>query len=141
MVLRHPSVLITDDDRAFRETLREVFEPRGFRTLIAGDGAEAIEIVRREHVHLAVLDMHMPRFTGIEVIREIKQVHATLPCILLSAGMDDLLEEQALEAQAYSAHRKPISIREIIGVVADAMSQTYRWSPSPEAGPGPGSLG
>ena len=41
-----PSILISDDDRALRETLRSVFEPLGFRALLAADGQEAIEIVK-----------------------------------------------------------------------------------------------
>ena len=56
-----PSILITDDDLDFRETLRFVFEPRGFRTLLAGDGEEALEIMRGEQVHLVLLDVHMPQ--------------------------------------------------------------------------------
>ena len=46
MRMQFPSLLITDDDHDFRETLRAVFEPR-FRTFMAGDGEEALEIVRR----------------------------------------------------------------------------------------------
>ncbi|MEQ8791007.1 MAG: response regulator [Pirellulaceae bacterium] len=122
-----PSLLITDDDRDFRETLQSVFEPRGFRTLLASDGEEAVRIVEREHVHLALLDMHMPRLTGLEAIRRVKQMHSTLPCILLSAGLDDTLAEQARQAEAFSAHRKPISFIELTDIVSLAMRQTYDW--------------
>ena len=45
MLVETPSLLITDDDPAYRETLQVVFEPRGFRTLLAGDGEEALDIV------------------------------------------------------------------------------------------------
>lgn len=127
MVLRTPSLLITDDDRDFRETLRNVFEPRGFRTLLAGDGVEAVEIVEHENVHLALFDMHMPRLTGLETIRRIKQLHANLPCILLSAGLDDTLEEQALRAEAFAVRRKPISFVDLTDVVSLAMRETYNW--------------
>ncbi|HEX4148772.1 MAG TPA: response regulator, partial [Pirellulales bacterium] len=63
MIAHHYSILITDDDPSFRETLRSVFEPRGFRTLLAGDGEEALRIVERDEIHLVLLDMHMPRLT------------------------------------------------------------------------------
>ena len=59
MKLVTPSILITDDDRDFRETLGGLFEPRGFRTFLAGDGEEALDIIRREQVHLALFDMHI----------------------------------------------------------------------------------
>lgn len=127
MVLRTPSLLITDDDRDFRETLQSVFEPRGFHTLLAGDGEEAVRIVEQEHVHLALLDMHMPRLSGLEAIRRVKQFQSALPCILLSAGLDDTLAEQALEAEVFSVHRKPISFVELTDVVNQAMRETYNW--------------
>jgi two-component system chemotaxis response regulator CheY len=119
--------LITDDDRDFRETLQSVFEPRGFRTLLASDGEQAVKIVEREQVHLALLDMHMPRLTGLEAIRLVKQFRAALPCILLSAGLDDTLAEQAREAAAFSVHRKPISFLELTNIVSLAMRETYNW--------------
>ena len=54
------SILITDDDRDCRETLRDIVEPQGFRTLLASSGEEALDIVHGEPVHLVLLDMHMP---------------------------------------------------------------------------------
>src|SRR6266568_2007921 len=59
------SLLITDDDRGARETLREIFEPVGFRTLLAESGEEAIDIAQSQDVHLALMDMHLPRLTGL----------------------------------------------------------------------------
>jgi hypothetical protein len=65
MLVETPSILITDDDHGFRETVRGMFEPRGFRTYLAADGEEALRIVGAEPVHLLLLDMHMPRLTAI----------------------------------------------------------------------------
>jgi CheY-like chemotaxis protein len=122
-----PSILITDDDLAFRETLQFVFEPHGFRTLTAGDGEEAVEIVRREEVHLVLLDMHMPKLTGLETIRRLKQFKALLPCILMSADLDERIVEQARILRAFSVLAKPISRLEITGVVRAALERTYNW--------------
>lgn len=127
MILGTPSLLITDDDRAFRETLREVFEPRGFRTLLAGDGEEALHIVRSERVHLLLLDMHMPRLSGLEVIQHLRELELPSPCILLSAGLDDEIVAEAQRADVYSVHSKPIRFAEITGVVHRAMRDTYDW--------------
>jgi len=128
MQILAPSLLITDDDRAFRETLQGVFEPRGYRTLLAGDGEEAISIVRREEVHLVLLDMHMPKLSGLETLRRVKQFKSILPCILLSANLDDLLVEQARMAQAFSVLSKPVTLRQITRVVRLALERTYDWT-------------
>ena len=76
MITTDPSLLISDDDLSFRETLESVFAPRGFRILLAGDGEEALHIVRTQEVHLALLDMHMPKLTGLETLRLVKQFKA-----------------------------------------------------------------
>ncbi len=128
MVIEAPSLLITDDDAAFRETLQEVLEPQGFRTLLAGDGEEALQIVRNEVVHVALFDMHMPRLTGLETLRLVKQIKAMLPCILLSANVDELIVEQARREHAFSVLAKPITRRQLTGIVRQALEQTYHWT-------------
>jgi CheY-like chemotaxis protein len=127
MKLETPSLLITDDDRDFRETLSSVFESRGFRTLQAGDGEEALDVVSREPVHLLLLDMHMPRLTGLDTIRELRKLHLELPCVLISAAMDQQIEAAARAANAFSVLSKPVRLPDITGIVAQIMQQVYRW--------------
>jgi CheY-like chemotaxis protein len=127
MLVETPSLLITDDDPGFRETLRIVFEPKGFRTILAGDGEEALKIVRHETVHVVLLDMHMPRLTGLETLRMMKQFRALLPCILLSAQLDDGIIEQAKLADAFSVLSKTLPVRQITGTVRQALQNTYAW--------------
>ncbi len=127
MKLENPSLLITDDDRDFRDTLRDAFATRGFRTLTAGDGEEALRIVGREPVHLMLLDMHMPRLTGLETIRRIRQMNVMLPCILLSAGLNEVLAEEARRAEAFSVLSKPVRFAEVTSLVHRALRQVYGW--------------
>ena len=126
MRLEYPSLLITDDDRDFRETLRGVLEPR-FRTLVAGDGEEALDIVRRQEVHLLLLDMHMPKLTGLETLRRVKQFKSRLPCILLSAALDEALIRQAELAQAFSVLSKPVTRQQLTSTVEAALRRIYNW--------------
>jgi DNA-binding NtrC family response regulator len=125
--LQNPSLLITDDDFDFRQTLKDALEPRGFRTLLAGDGEEALEVVQREIVHVLLLDMHMPRLSGIETIRRAKKIRDRLPCILISAALDEALAAEAQQAQAYSVLSKPVRFAELNGAIRDALWATYAW--------------
>ena|SRR5205085_4920614 len=125
MILQHPSLLITDDDSSFRETLRFVLERRGYRTLLAANGEEALEILKHSDVHLALLDMHMPKLTGLETLRRVRQMHSRLPCILLSARLDDALIQQARIAEAFSVLSKPISRDTLTSTVELAIRRTY----------------
>lgn len=122
-----PSLLITDDDRDFRETLQGVFEPQGFRTLLAEDGEQALRIVRDEEVHLLLLDMHMPRLTGLETLRRVKQFKSLMPCILMSARADEQLAEEARQAKAFVLLAKPVSRGIVTSAVRSALLRTYNW--------------
>ena len=125
MTLDHPSILITDDDPVARETFREIFEPTGFRTLLAESGEEAIDIVHQHDVHLALMDMHLPKLSGLETMAIVRQIKGMLPMILISADQDEGLMRRALSAQAYSVLSKPVSRSLVIYVVRRALEKFY----------------
>lgn len=125
MLAQSPSILITDDDLQFRETLRGVLEPQGYRTLLAGDGVQACEIVAEQEVHLLLLDMHMPRLSGIETLRRVKQLKALLPCIMLSARWDEDMRAEVRRAKAFSLLSKPVTRSDLTEVVQTALERTY----------------
>lgn len=119
------SLLITDDDAAARETLRDIFEPAGYKTLLAESGEQAIDIVRRQDVHLALMDMHLPRLTGLETMEIVRQIRGVLPTILISADRNEKLLRQALSAQVFCVLAKPISKNVVIHVVMRALEKFY----------------
>ena len=71
---RRFSILIADDDRGNRETLAEVLRNKGFDTVTATDGEQAVEIVQVQMIHLVLFDMHMPRLTGLETWQLVRQI-------------------------------------------------------------------
>ena len=73
------SILITDDDPVARETLREIVAPQGYRTLMAESGEEALDLVREHEVHLALMDMHLPRLSGLETLALVRQMRGGDP--------------------------------------------------------------
>jgi len=97
------------------------------RTLLAGDGEEALHIVRREVVHVVLLDMHMPKLTGLETLRLVRKLNAALPCILLSGALDEVLIEQAHRADAFSVLPKPVALRQLTSAVGLALRTFYDW--------------
>src|SRR3954451_19490245 len=124
MTLERPSILITDDDPIARETLREIFEPVGYRTFLAESGEEAIDIVKEEDVHLALMDLHLPKLSGLETISLVRQIKALLPVILITAEQqDDNLLRRALSAHAFCVLAKPVSKNIVIYVVTRALEK------------------
>lgn len=124
MIAEPYQLLIADDDDAFRGTLCEIFEPF-FRLIEAQSGEEAIQLAIHEEVHLALFDMHMPRLTGLEALRQLKEIHIVAPCILITADYTTELCNDAAEAQAFTVLKKPISKRELMTSVATAVDAAY----------------
>jgi CheY-like chemotaxis protein len=125
------SILVTDDDRGCREALRDIFEPEGFRTLLASSGEEAIDIVHDEPVHLALFDMQMPRLTGLETIELVRQFNALLPAILVTADANEGLMRQAFRARVFSVIPKPLNKNVVLYTVVKALVLAYG-NPAPE---------
>ena len=122
---RHYSILITDDDQDCRETLREIVELQGFHAILAGSGEEAIDIVRDVAIHLALLDMHMPTMTGLEVIRVARQFRSPLPAILVTGDASETVVRQAQQQQVYSVIPKPVSKNIVLYTILRALTRFY----------------
>ncbi len=98
---RRPRILLAEDNPEVQEFIRTLLEPL-FEVAVADDGAEALEIVRAESPDLVVSDVMMPRMSGIELCRAIKNdpVLKSTPVILLTAKVGS---EATLEAYAHGA--------------------------------------
>lgn len=127
-------LLVADDDFGFRETLKFIFEPY-VQMLEADSGEEAIRIVERRRVDIALLDMHMHVLTGLETLKIVKSINAEVPCILITADATEKLKRDASEADAYSVLAKPVSKSELLTTVSSALHRVYddpealTWSP------------
>ncbi len=119
------SILITDDDPGCRETLRDIVEPEGFQTFLACSGEEAVDIVREEPVHLALLDMHLPRMSGLETLEIVRQINTILPCILVTADATEDLMRRAFSARVFSVIPKPVSKHVVLYTVVRALTRAY----------------
>jgi len=122
---RDYSILITDDDQDCRDTLREIVELQGFHALTAGSGEEAIDIVRDVAIHLALLDMHMPTMTGLDVIRVARQFRSQLPAILVTGDPSESVVRQAQEQKVYSVIPKPVSKNVVLYTILRALARFY----------------
>lgn len=123
----HATLLITDDDRDFRQSLAEALQRRGFHTLEAEDGEEAMELVRRQSIHAMMVDNHMPRLTGIELARRLQSGSVFVPWILMSARIDERVVAEAEELHADSVLSKPFSLARLTEVLQSLLKTHYGW--------------
>lgn len=123
-----PNLLVTDDDTAFRQAVCEGLVRNGFRVTEARDGQEAIELIGQTEIHLVLLDYHMPRLGGLEVIGRLQRGAPPLPWVLMSAQLDEAIRRRALELKAYEVLDKPIPLRRLNDTVCGALADVYGWS-------------
>jgi CheY-like chemotaxis protein len=119
------TILITDDDASSRDSLRDIVEHEGYRTLTASSGEEAIDLLREEPVHLGLFDVHMPRMTGVEAVQLAHQINAILPCILVTADASEEVMRQAFHVRAYSVIPKPVSKNVLLYTMVRALMKVY----------------
>jgi CheY-like chemotaxis protein len=103
-------ILIADDDRDFRHGVAELFAllPRRFEFLEAETGLEALGILRGTAIDLALLDMHMPGRTGLEVLAWLRRETRDVPCIFISGDATDVVRSEALREGARAVLKKPL---------------------------------
>jgi two-component system response regulator AtoC len=118
-------VLVVDDEVNLREGLVELIASEGFRVTQAGDGAEAIELMRDGlHPDVVFLDIRMPKLDGLEVLKVIQE--EKLPCgpiIVISAFSDSSRMIEAMRRGAYDYIAKPLDLDEVVATLHRAAEQ------------------
>ena len=101
-------LLLVDDDLEVRRGVEDLLADLGLEFRHAENGLEALEVVRSEPIHAALLDMHMPGCTGAEALPLLLQVRHDLPCIVWSGRWTAALQESVLAAGARACLKKPV---------------------------------
>ncbi|NPC41485.1 response regulator transcription factor [Nocardioides sp. zg-1230] len=109
-----PRVLVVDDDRAVRDSLRRSLEFNGYEVVLAADGAEGLVAVGAQHPDVVVVDVMMPRLDGIETTRALRAAGNDVPVLVLTArdAVGDRVE--GLDAGADDYLTKPFALEELL---------------------------
>jgi two-component system response regulator MprA len=109
-----PRVLVVDDDRAVRESLRRSLEFNGYDVSLAADGAEALAGITATSPDVVVMDVMMPRLDGLETTRALRTAGNDLPILVLTArdAVGDRVE--GLDAGADDYLTKPFALQELL---------------------------
>src|SRR5262245_1271233 len=79
---RAPRVLIVEDEPAMALALRDGFEFEGFQVVVAEDGAEGLRLARQSDLDLVVLDVMLPRLSGLEICRQLRAAKSGVPILM-----------------------------------------------------------
>ncbi|MEH6943926.1 response regulator transcription factor [Bacillus sp. JJ722] len=120
------TLLIVEDEPEITELLTLYLE-KEYHLLLARDGLEAISIIKKHKVHLAILDVMMPRMDGFQLIKEIRKEHH-FPVLFLSARINDHDKILGLNLGADDYIGKPFNPLEIVARVNSALRRVYRFN-------------
>lgn len=121
---KDPIILIVDDDALVLEALGAGLRASGYRVLLAVSGKQAIKICKDEtKPDLAILDVHMPNMSGIEVANHIKEMN--IPFLFLSATSDKDIVKQAVASGALGYLVKPFGTQQIVPAIEAALERSH----------------
>lgn len=125
-------ILIVEDEPAMVAGLRDNFEYEGYDVISAGDGVQGLERALGEHPDLVVLDVMMPRMSGLDVCKQLKATRPSLPIIMLTARGQEIDKVVGLELGADDYVTKPFSIRELMARVKAVLRRVSPPTNAPE---------
>jgi two-component system alkaline phosphatase synthesis response regulator PhoP len=118
-------ILIVEDEPKMVAGLRDNFEYEGYEVLTAHDGIEGLERALATSPDLIVLDVMMPKMSGLDVCRNLKMKRPSIPIIMLTARGQEVDKVVGLELGADDYVTKPFSIRELLARVKAVLRRTH----------------
>ena len=119
------NILVCDDDKEIVDAIEIYLLPEGYQVFKAYDGIQAIEILKREEIHLLLIDVMMPRMDGIRATLKIREQY-NIPIIILSAKTEDTDKVVGLNVGADDYIAKPFSIHLLKGKIANQLKARQR---------------
>ena len=120
-------ILIVEDDAEIRDGIEIHLKNQGYEVFKAGDGIEGLEVIEKETIHLAIIDVMMPRMDGIRMVTELRKTH-DFPVIMLSAKSEEVDKIMGLNMGADDYVTKPFQSLELLARVNSHLRRYMRFS-------------
>lgn len=114
-------VFVVDDEEDTREYIKSHFKRRGYLMFTAGSAEEALPIIKEENPNIMLLDMNLPKMSGIELLKLVRQFNPTIKVILVSGSeMGPADDSQIKELDVLEVMRKPVSFEALEEILKKA---------------------
>ena len=107
------TILVADDDATHREVLRTLLEEWGYAVREAVDGEHAVALCREQPFDLVLMDVRMPKKSGLEALKEIKVHNPAVPVLIMTAFSDVAAAVEAIKSGAYDYLTKPLDFEKL----------------------------
>ena len=119
-----PKILIIDDEKAIRQSLREVLEYEKIEVQEASDGQEGLKLIEKDKHDLILCDIKMPRMDGIEVLEKIQQLTTDTPVVMISGHGTIETAVEAIKKGAFDYISKPLDLNRLLVTIRNAMDRS-----------------
>ena len=119
-------VLVVEDDKEIREGVEIYLKSQGYEVFQAADGVEGLEVIEKEDIHLAILDIMMPRMDGISMVVKLREKY-DFPVIFLSAKSEEVDKIMGLNMGADDYVTKPFTPMELLARVNSQLRRYRRF--------------
>ena len=110
-------ILIVEDDKEIREGIEIYLKNQGYQVFQAADGLEGLNQINKEEIHLAIVDIMMPRMDGITMMMKVRELGYDFPVIMLSAKSEEVDKIMGLNVGADDYVTKPFTTMELLARV------------------------
>jgi len=121
------NILIVEDEKEIAMAIEVYLTNQGYKVFKAYNGLEGLELLEKENIHLAIVDMMMPKMNGTEFIMKVRQNYS-FPIIVLSAKSEDMDKILGLNIGADDYITKPFSPRELLARIEATLRRSHRFT-------------
>lgn len=118
---KKPRILICDDDIGVLEGLKMLFKDRGYDLLFVTNGPRALEIIKTQRVDLLLLDIIMPKMSGMDVLKEVAKIKPNLKTIIITALLHEGVAIELYRCGVIDFITKPLDKNKTLEIIAEAL--------------------
>jgi len=119
-----PKILVIDDEKSIRKTLREILEYENFIVDEAGDGAEGTAMAEKDNYDIILCDIKMPKVDGMEALDNILKSRPDTPIVMISGHGTIETAVEAVKKGAFDFIAKPLDLNRLLVTIRNAMDKT-----------------
>lgn len=117
-------ILIIDDEKSIRRTLREILEYENFKVEEAADGLEGLTLVQKEKFDIILCDIKMPKMDGMEALDKFMDANVDAPIIMISGHGNIETAVEAVKKGAYDFIQKPLDLNRLLVTIRNALDKS-----------------
>lgn len=117
-------ILVIDDERSIRNTLKEILEYEKYQVDVAENAKQALEHVKSNEYHIILCDIKMPEVDGLELLPQLIEIHPDTPVVIISGHGNIDTAVEAIKKGAYDFIEKPLDLNRLLITIRNAMDKS-----------------